>query len=180
MAVVGLVEPEPVAARRPAPMSTARALGGAARGPLADRSLGIDLDDPGMIGVGAVDEHLHLGIAELQIAGEVGPERGRCRPPGGAQHQFLGRRHRGSSCGIEIGRQLEAGGQVGRIGRRVFQDDGDRHVLHIQRQPVAEQQDQQSPAARRRWRCCWDRGTSGGLPSAPAPGATQFGEPGGC
>ena len=51
-------------------------------------------------------------------------------------------RHRGEQLRVEIRRQAKTGGQFRRLGRGIFQDDGQRNILHVQRQSVAEQQDQ--------------------------------------
>ena len=58
------------------------------------------------------------------------------------QHEFLGSPHRGEKLRVEVRGELEAGGHFRRVGRGVLQDHGDRHVLHVERQAVAEQQDQ--------------------------------------
>ena len=53
------------------------------------------------------------------------------------------------ACGIEViswalkyGDSWKPAARSVAVGRRVFQHDGDRHVLHVERQAVAEQQDQ--------------------------------------
>ncbi len=73
MAVIGLVEPEPVA-YDDRPAGRILAFGCPPRRPLPDRPLRVDLDDPGLVGVGPVDEDLDLGVAEAQVPREVGAD----------------------------------------------------------------------------------------------------------
>ena len=58
------------------------------------------------------------------------------------EHQLLRLAIEVISARIEIGGQLETGRRFRGVGRRVFQHDGHRDVRHVERQPVAEQQDQ--------------------------------------
>ena len=74
VAVVGLVEPEPALHDHRRRAGSGLALGRAARRPLADRPLRVALDDPGAVGVGAVDDDLHLGVAQGQAPREVGAD----------------------------------------------------------------------------------------------------------
>ncbi len=131
VAVIGLVEPEPVA-YDDRPAGHVLAFGRPPRRPLPDRPLGVDLDDPGLVGVGPVDEDLSLGVAEAQAPREVGADTDDpVHLPG--EHQLPCPRHRGEEPRLEVRRELEAGGQFHGVGRGVFQDDGHRHIHHLQR-----------------------------------------------
>ena len=105
VAVVGLVEPEPVCDdHRPA--GTLLPLGGPACRPLADRPLGVALDDPGRVGVGPVDEELHLGVAEASCRAKSG--RMRTIPSTLRSSISCSRlRHRGQQSRVEVGRELK-------------------------------------------------------------------------
>ena len=87
-----------------------------------------------------MDEDLHLGVAQLQVAAEVRAEADDAIDVVAA-HPLLGFVHGSGDAGPEVRRQLKPRDGVPRIGRRVLDHERNRHVSHIQRQSVAEQQD---------------------------------------
>ena len=109
--------------------------------PLADGTVRIAADDHGAAGLGAMHQQLHLGVACREAAGKIIRYAHDAIHPA-RQHQALGimhraYHHRGDVCG-----ELQPGDDVGSHGRWVFQYHRDRRVRDIERQPVAENQDQ--------------------------------------
>ena len=71
MAVVGFVEPKSALQHRGAAGRKLLSLGGALRQELGDGALGVALDDAGAIGVGAVNEHLNLAVAQARASVKI-------------------------------------------------------------------------------------------------------------
>ena len=88
-----------------------------------------------------MDDQLHSGVAGGNAAGEI---RGNAHDAVHSmlQQQSLRGRHGSEHHRLEVGRELKPGRELDRIGSGVFDHDGDRNVLHVERQPVAEQQDE--------------------------------------
>ena len=140
MAVVGVIEPQP-ALDHDAADRDRRALGRAPRRPLRDGALRVSIDDAGIVGLGAGHQNLHLGVAGRKPTREV-----RSNPDDAADlaldHKLLRLRHRRDHHRIEIRRELKAGRDLSGIGRGILHHDRHRHVGHIEREAVTEQQDQ--------------------------------------
>ena len=124
------------------PTATSLPLCRAASRPLGDGRLAIGLHDAGPVGVVAVNEDLHFGVADRDPAGEV-----RADPHDpvdiAGEHAAAGPAA-STACisGMKIRRQPEARRQLDCRRRAVFEHNGDRNILHVQRQAVAEQQNQ--------------------------------------
>jgi len=100
VAVVGFVKPEAVLHDHGSDRDRAAFTRLPGR-PLADCRLGVALDDTGTVGVGAVDEKLHLGIAKRQVAGEIGPDADDAVHLSG-EHEFPCLGHGGEKTRVEI------------------------------------------------------------------------------
>jgi len=61
-----------------------------------------------VIGVGPVDQELHLGVPAAQVPGEVRPDADDAVDFAG-EHELLGQRHGSQELHVEVRGQLEAG-----------------------------------------------------------------------
>ena len=115
MAVVSVVEPEP-ALDIHRPGLRRRGLVALQRRQFARAALRIGLHDARAVGVDAVQHHLDLGRAEPRLAGEILADVDDAIDLA-LQHQFPGGGVTGHRDHVEVGRQREAGREIGHVGR---------------------------------------------------------------
>jgi hypothetical protein len=95
------------------------------------------LHNAGVIGVGAVNENLHIRLAEVDMASEVGTQSNDAVHLAG-EHQIVRFGHRRQNLCVEVRRKLKTGGNFHGIGRRLLDDHGDRHIHHVKRDAIAK------------------------------------------
>jgi hypothetical protein len=110
--------------------------------PFLQHPAGVALDQPGAVGIDAVDNHLHRRrLALFQAGGRIALKLDDPIHPARIE-PVHGGPHGGQANNLEMRRSIEPGGQLADRRDRVIQHDGQGHVFGIQRHPVAEEKEQ--------------------------------------